>query len=227
MKRENSTCPAERTSHLHLFPRSAFTLIELLVAIAIIAILAAMLLPALQQARERGRTAGCLNNHKQLMFVTISYMDTYDSRIPSGGTNDEKGWHYKIAEFYQSNGKWSDKKVTFLRCPSDKTWKVPDACFLINKYANNLKLSQVTNSPVMLYVDRAPNVTHVMATFYPMSGESGIRIGYVHNKGVNLSFLDGHAKTLNHRIHLDAWVKQESLLPQNMKFWAPIKKMKL
>ena len=227
MKRENSTCPAERTSHLHLFPRSAFTLIELLVVIAIIAILAAMLLPALQQARERGRTAGCLNNHKQLMFVTISYMDTYDSRIPSGGTNDEKGWHYKIAEFYQSNGKWSDKQVTFLRCPSDKTWKVPDTCFLINKYANNLKLSQVTNSPVMLYVDRAPNVTHVMATFYPMSGESGIRIGYVHNKGVNLSFLDGHAKTLNHRIHLDAWVKQESLLPQNMKFWAPIKKMKL
>ena len=97
---------------------------------------------------------------------------------------------------------------------------------MINKYTNNLKLSQVTNSPVMLYVDRAAHVRDVMATFYPMTGES-IRIGYIHNKGVNLSFLDGHAKTLNHRIHLDAWVKQESLLPQNMKFWAPIKKMKL
>ena len=73
----------------------SFTLIELLVVIAIIAILAAMLLPALQQARQRGQATNCLNNQKQMISVLSQYADDNLGYIPNFSTSDY-GWTFVI-----------------------------------------------------------------------------------------------------------------------------------
>ena len=62
--------------------RAAFTLIELLVVVAIIAILAALLFPALKSALERGRQAHCTSNQRQILVGVRTYGNDHDDGIP-------------------------------------------------------------------------------------------------------------------------------------------------
>ena len=71
--------------------KSGFTLIELLVVIAIIAILMALLMPALNRAREQGKRAVCLGGLKQLGLSWVLYADDNDDKLvngAAGGYND-------------------------------------------------------------------------------------------------------------------------------------------
>jgi len=69
-------------------PRKGFTLVELLVVIAIIALLMALLVPALERAREQGQRVVCLGNLRQLMLSWNFYNDDNDDKIVNGDTEE-------------------------------------------------------------------------------------------------------------------------------------------
>ena len=112
-----------------------FTLIELLIVIAIIAILAALLLPALQSAKRSAYTAGCASNMKQLMVCALEYVgDTkYVTPAKSGGGNNDSLWERIILKYTPMSyldvgwsgvpnckGKDEFTSIKLFQCPADK-----------------------------------------------------------------------------------------------------------
>jgi prepilin-type N-terminal cleavage/methylation domain-containing protein len=128
-KRSPASCPAVALG---------FTLIELLTVIVIIAILAALLLPVLAKARERGQGVFCLNNTRQLLLAWQLYADDYLGLLPynlvmtENGARTNLNWvnnvmswdlspdNTNVATITEASlGRYAAGVSTIYRCPSD------------------------------------------------------------------------------------------------------------
>jgi prepilin-type N-terminal cleavage/methylation domain-containing protein len=107
--------------------RAAFTLVELLVVIAIIGVLVALLLPAVQAAREASRRSKCMNSVRQFGLAFQSHHDTHllfpdggenwsptayprtmNKGTPGAAPNQNWGWGYQILPFIEQTGVWRE-----------------------------------------------------------------------------------------------------------------------
>ena len=196
--------------------KSTFTLIELLVVIAIIAILAAILLPALNSARERGRAASCINNQKQFGLMTAQYLQDNDDffHAPISGMN------MKLDRLYFGSPADGPADRLFsdnFSCPSNpppqyinatygKCYWIKQISYGLNKNLSSeatiaLKLNMITKPSFIVYrLDRNnlyTNTANGTDQHHLYSQSKTVHAPGVHNNTVNILFIDGHVENHN------------------------------
>src|SRR6059058_3998952 len=107
--------------------RSGFTLVELLVVVAIIGVLVALLLPAVQAAREAARRMQCQNHLKQIAIAVHNFDDTYKS-LPHSRMDDRYTWAIEILPFIEQKNlfdQWNLTKRYYLQTDAARLGTVP------------------------------------------------------------------------------------------------------